>query len=385
MYRKRIAEERLRHLLLSFPAVALIGPRQSGKTTMLKEAFSDYAYFSFDTPDARLFFESDPKAFMATLGPKVVLDEVQKAPAIFEWIKTEIDRDRQAGRFILTGSAQFSMVKGISESLAGRCANMVLLPFQRSEVAEKKVCDLEAFGAYPELVNRSWSGSREWYEAYVANYLERDLRSLLDIGKLSDFRAAIGLIAARTGQEVNLSAIARDVGVTEKTIASWLSVLEASYIVFMVQPYHSNLGKRLVKRAKLYFWDTGLACFLAGVRQAEFLAQGPLAGPMFENFVVADLYKDILHEGLDKRLFYFRTNAGLEADFVIEDQTERTLTFGEVKRRQTIKPDDASNIRTLMALYAETMAKGWKALGILIHQGDAETNLPGGIKAQGWV
>lgn len=286
---------------------------------------------------------------MKVLPEKVIFDEVQRVPGIFEYIKMEIDCDRRPGRFLMTGSAQFSMVKGIAESLAGRCGNMVLLPFQSAEVPDIAWSALELDGSYPELVVRGHNGSADWYDAYIENYIERDLRSMLDIGKLDDFRTVLGLLAARTAQELNLSSIAREAGVTERTVAAWVSVLEASYLIFLLPAWHRNLGKRLVKRPKIHFWDTGLACRLTGIQSVEQLEKGPLAGSMFENFIVAELAKDIAHRGLDRRLFHFRSNSGLESDFVVEDIPASRVTFGEVKRRMTIRPDDFRTLKTLIA------------------------------------
>ncbi len=369
-YIARIAEERIRRLASLFPAVAVTGPRQSGKSTLLGNAFPEYRIVTFDSPQERAFFEDDPLGFMKALPDKVILDEVQKVPALFEYLKIAIDTDRTAGRFLLTGSAQFSLVKGISETLAGRCGTVSLLPFQSSESPTTPWPSLEIGGSYPELVTREHEGSAEWYDAYIMSYIERDLRSLLNIEKLRDFRIVLGLLAARTAQELNLSSIARESGISEKTVAAWISVLEASYIVFLVQPYHRNLGKRLVKRPKLYFWDTGLACRLTGIPDHDQLEKGPLAGAMFENFVAAELSKDIAHRGTDTRLYYFRSNAGIEADFVLEDATARSLVFGETKRRISIRPDDFKHIKAL-AERARAEEPSWKVGAVVVNAGDA--------------
>lgn len=242
---------------------------------------------------------------------------------------------------------------------------------------------MEIGGSYPELVVRNHRGGRDWYEAYVTTYLERDIRSLLDIGKLNDFRTVLGLLAARTAQELNLSSIAREAGVSEKTVAAWVSALEASYLILSVPPYHRNLGKRLVKRPKLYFWDTGLVCYLTGLGSREILEKGPLAGAIFENYVVAEIAKNIAHRGLDRKVHYFRTNTGLEADFVLEDREQRRIVFGEVKRRITIRPEDLKNLRTLRAASAEAEREGWTVGSLIVNTGTTEESLPDGTVVRG--
>jgi uncharacterized protein len=382
-YVPRLAEAGLRKLAGLFPAVAVTGPRQSGKTTLLRHAFPDYGYRSFDLPEDRAFFADDPRGFVAALPNRVVLDEVQKAPAIFDYLKAEIDRVRVPGQFLLTGSAQFSMVKGITESLAGRCGFLSLLPFQHEEHPKSTWKAMELGGGYPEVLLRAHKGAREWYDAYLTTYLERDLRSLLDIGKLRDFRVVLGLLAARTAQELNLSSIAREAAVSEKTVAAWVSVLEASYIVLPIPSFHRNLGKRLVKRPKLYFWDTGLACHLTGVRSREILERGPMAGALFENYVMAEIAKDAAHRCLDRKLFYFRTNAGLEADFVLEDRESRQIIFGEVKRRLTVRPEDVRNLRVLREASRPLQREGWSIESLLVNAGTSEEALPDGTLVRG--
>jgi predicted AAA+ superfamily ATPase len=382
-YIPRLAEARLRQLAGLFPAVAVTGPRQSGKTTLLRHAFPEYGYRSFDLPEDRAFFGDDPVGFLAALPDRVVLDEVQKVPAIFEYLKAEIDRVRLPGRFLLTGSAQFSMLKGITESLAGRCGFLSLLPFQREEHPKTIWKAMELGGGYPEVLLRGHRGVREWYDAYLTTYLERDLRSLLDIGKLKDFRVVLGLLAARTAQELNLSSIAREAGVNEKTVAAWISVLEASYVILPIPSFHRNFGKRLVKRPKLYFWDTGLACHLTGVRSREILERGPMAGAIFENYVISEIAKDAAHRGVDRTLYYFRTNAGIEADFVLEDRESRRIVFGEVKRRLTVRPEDLKNIRILREASRKMQSNGWSIEGLLVNAGSGEETLLDGTVVRG--
>ena len=271
-----------------FPAVSITGPRQSGKSTMLKECLQDkYEYVTFDRVQNIENFESDPQGFIDKYNNNVIFDEVQKAPQVFNYIKVMIDEDRKNyGKFILTGSSQFSMVKGITETLAGRIGNISLLPFQYSEIPGKLKDRQLIYGSYPEIVLRDYSGSSEWYESYIQNYLERDIRNLANIGNLRDFKRFINLLASRTSQEFNASNYARDLGVNYKTIQSWTSILEASFIIFTLEPYIHNLGKRIIKRPKIYFWDTGLVCYLTGITKMDLLEKGPLCGPVFENYII---------------------------------------------------------------------------------------------------
>jgi hypothetical protein len=262
------------------------------------------------------------------------------------------------------------MVKGVVESLAGRCGGLSLLPFQEAECPDSRWEEMELCGSYPELVTRNYAGSSDWYDAYILSYIERDIRSLLEIEKLRDFRVVLGLLAARLGQELNLSTVAREAGVTEKTVSSWVSVLEASYLIFLLQPFHRNLGKRLVKRPKLYFWDTGLACRLTGIGTREHLEKGPLSGAMFENYAVAELAKDIAHRGLDTRLYYYRSNSGIEADFVLEDRSGRRLIFGEVKRRLSVRPEDFKHLHSLGSSAKAGGFGDWKIEAVVINSGD---------------
>jgi len=344
----------------------------------------DYHYVSFDSPETRLFWMDDPSGALNSLKGGVIFDEAQKFPALFEYLKIAVDQDPTAGRFVLIGSAQFMLLQSISESLAGRCGFQSLLPFERAEVPHVSVAKAELFGWYPELVTRDWAMSREWYDGYLTSYLERDVRSLLNIGNLADFHRVVGLLAVRTGQEFNAASISKEAGVSEKTVVAWLSVLEASYIIFLLKPWHRNLGKRLVKRPKVYFWDTGLVCALSGIRTQEALSQGPLAGALFENLVLADRAKAIAHRGLDQNLYYLRANGGLEVDFILEDVARQVVTVGEIQRRETVRADDTRHIRTVLGLPGLLPSMQWQATGLVVTQGENRDTLPGGIAVDGF-
>lgn len=377
-YFPRIIEKTIKDYLAIFPAVGITGPRQSGKSTTLQKVFGhQYRYVTFDDPMVVSFFENDPRGFMEKYENKVIFDEVQKSPEIFHYLKLAIDRDRQnTGKFIITGSSQFSFVKHITESLAGRIGLLSLLPFQREEITKNLQSKQILKGSYPELASRKYIKTKEWYAAYVNNYIERDVRSLHNVGNLRDFQRLVNLLAARTAQELNMSVLANDLGVSVKTIQQWISILEASYIIFLLPSYHKNLGKRIVKRPKLYFYDTGLICYLTGIQDENILFQGPMDGPIFENYVIAEVKKMILHKNLDIQPFYFRSNLGLESDLILEDKEKRTIKFIEIKAGKTAKYAMIKNLKKLIALEQQSKhIVEVKVTGHLVYKGETEESL----------
>jgi len=383
-YFPRTIEKTIKDYLTIFPAVGITGPRQSGKSTTLQKVFGrQYRYVTFDDPLVVNYFENDPRGFMEKYGNKVIFDEVQKSPEIFHYLKLAIDRDRQnTGKFILTGSSQFSFIKHITESLAGRIGLLSLLPFQRREIGKDLRPKQILKGSYPELAGRKYFKAKEWYAAYVNNYIERDVRSLYNVGNLRDFQRFINLLAARVAQELNMSVLANDLGVNVKTIQHWISILEASYIIFLLPSYHKNLGKRIIKRPKLYFYDTGLICYLTGIKDEDTLFRGPLDGPIFENYVISEVKKIILHENLDTHAFYFRSNLGLESDLILEDREKKIIKFVEIKSGKTATYAMVKNLKKLVALEQQSkhIAKV-KVTGCLVYRGKAEEPL-GGIQLQ---
>jgi len=386
MYIHRKIEKTLKRFLGLFPAVTVTGPRQSGKSTMLKECLKDYDYITFDRIQNIEDFSSDPESFIQKYKNKVIFDEAQLVPELFNYIKLMIDEDRQNyGKFILTGSSQFSMVKGITETLAGRVGNICLLPFQYTEVPEMQKKGQLLFGSYPEIVVRGYKGALEWYESYIQNYLERDVRKLANIGNLRDFKRFINLLAANTSQEFNASSYSNEIGVNYKTIQSWLSILEASYIIFTIEPYFHNLGKRIVKRPKVYFLDTGLVCYLTGVRTRELFEKGPLCGPIFENYLVSEILKDIRHNNKDIKLSYFRSNLGRESDLIIEDRLGKKIIFSEIKYNKTARPKMVESIKILMEKEKQYQVhSGYDISGLLLYNGDEEGSYFGNIYYMNW-
>lgn len=336
----RAAAPTLRRLARHYPVVALTGPRQSGKTTLARAAFPRKPYASLEDLDTREFAERDPRGFLGKFGSGAVIDEAQRAPGLFSYLQSAVDRDRRRGRFVLTGSQQFGLFTGITQSLAGRVGLVHLLPFTLSELgqsgAPRTPEELLWRGLYPPVIDRGVPPA-SWYANYVATYVERDLRQLVNVRDLGSFRRFVRMCAARTGQLLNLSSLAADCGITHNTAKAWISVLEASYIVHLLPPYHRNFGKRLVKTHKLYFVDPGLAAALVGISAAQELAIHPMRGALFETWVVAELMKNRFNRGFPSDLYFWRDSNGVEVDVVV-DKAGRLRAL-EIKAGRTVAQD----------------------------------------------
>lgn len=334
MYIPRVSVPMLKRFLSAFPVVGITGPRQSGKTTLLKHCLPEYTYVTFDDDLNITAFENDPKSFLLQYRDRVIFDEVQFVPALFNQIKIAVDQDRSYyGRFVMTGSSQFSFLKNVSESLAGRIGLMTQLPLQFSEIPAALHTQSIYQGGYPELVTRNYRHADLWYSSYLDTYLTKDIRTLTQIGDMRDFRRLIQLLAANVSQTLDMSFYAREIGVSIPTIKRWISVLEASYIIFLLPPYFNNYGKRIVKSPKIYFYDTGLISYLTGITQFELYDKGPLAGPLFENYVVSEVQKKIKHTASDNELFYLRTQDRAEIDLIVDKKTH--CDFIEIKKSKT--------------------------------------------------
>jgi predicted AAA+ superfamily ATPase len=338
---QRTASKTILNLAKGYPLVAVTGPRQSGKTTLVRSTFPKKTYISLEDPDQLEYALADPRSFLARFPEGAILDEVQRAPTLFSYLQTQVDREKRMGSFILTGSQQFGLLSKITQTLAGRVGLVHLLPFSLGELqkSQKEAATLEDQlwqGFYPPLYDRDLSPTH-WYGNYVATYVERDVRQILSIKELSTFQRFLRMCAARTGQLLNLSSLGNDCGITHNTAKAWLSVLEASYIVFLVYPHFKNFGKRLVKTPKLYFYDTGLASWLLNIQDSAHLAIYPQRGPLFESFIVSELFKGRFNRGLRGNLFFWRDNLGNEIDVIIEDG--ELLTPLECKSGQTITTD----------------------------------------------
>ena len=322
------------------PVVTVTGPRQSGKTTLCRTAFPEKPYVSLEPPDEREFALRDPRAFLARCPDGAIIDELQRAPDLPSYLQPLVDADPRAGRFILTGSQNFSLVQSLSQTLAGRTAIVELLPLGLEELRRfpDPPADLHAVlwtGGYPRILDRQLP-PREWLASYVATYVERDVRQVLNVGDLLTFQTFLRMCASRAGQLLNLSSLGAECGVTHATARAWLAVLEASYIAFRLPPLHANLGKRLIKAPKLYFYDTGLLCYLLGIRDAPQLAVHPQRGPIFENWVIAEVLKHHRHRGLVPSLHFYRERAGAEVDLVVERGADRLAV--EIKAAMTRRP-----------------------------------------------
>lgn len=370
----------LRRLAASFPIVAITGPRQSGKTTLSRALFADKAYVSLEDPVERAFAEEDPKGFLARFERGAIFDEAQRWPDLFSLLQGMVDVDRSPGRFILTGSQQFGLLGGVTQSLAGRAGLTRLLPLALAEIvgSDLKLPDIDqamVMGGYPGLHIDPVTPS-DWFAGYTATYVERDVRQVLNIQDLSAFQRFLRLAAGRTGQLLNFSALAGEAGIATTTARAWMSVLEASDILLLLPPYYRNFGKRLVKTPKLYFIDVGLACWLLGIRSAEQLALHPLRGPLFETLVVAEFLKNRYNQGLPSDLYFWRDNNGIEADLLFEHQGK--LQVVEIKSGRTVTADYVRAGRKSARFAGEESLTPW-----LVYGGD-EAYQRSGVQVIGW-
>lgn len=371
-----------------FPAVAMTGPRQSGKTTLLRATFGERAgYVNLELPDVLALAKNDPRAFLAAHPPPVIFDEVQEAPELLPYVKARIDERRDTpGQYFLTGSQNLLLNERISESLAGRVAMFQLLPLSRRELdgaspggfprASHEAASLDrqelwtslVRGSYPEVALDPSRDAWLWNQSYIRTYLERDVRSLRQVGDLTSFQNFLRALAVRSAGLLNLHALSRDLGIAVNTCKAWLSVLEATYQVIVVRPYFENVGKRLVKTPKVYFTDTGTLCSLAGLRDPQHAMEGPMAGAIFETAVLSELVKQAWNRGEEARIWFWRTTAGVEVDFVLE--REQRLTPIECKTTSTPRREFAQAIEVLRAELPNKTDTGY-----VVHPGDAAVAL----------
>ncbi|MBA4370071.1 MAG: GTP-binding protein [Coriobacteriaceae bacterium] len=395
-YLARTLETVVAQTARQFPAVVVTGPRQAGKTTLLRHVLgSSVPLVSLDDPDVRQAAMSDPRGFLAAYPPPVVLDEVQRAPELLPYVKNAIDENRsEPGRYFLSGSQNLLLMEQITESLAGRAAILTLMPLSQREIDRQPAATFpwESGGhdagptSATEWFERLMRGSfpdpalgrtdtRLWMSSFVATYLERDVRMLRNVGDLADFDAFLRLVAARTGTTLDLTDLARTVGVAVNTAKTWMSVLVASYVVLLLPPYHANVGKRLAKRPKAYLTDVGLACYLTGLRDPEAAIAGPLGGALFETAVVSEVHRSLLHRGLPAELYYWGVSGRAEVDLLVRHDGK--LVPLEVKLNATPVPRHGDAVRALLT----TLPRDVITPGYVVTPGSSTLPLGENVKA----
>ncbi len=394
MYIHRLLEKTLKEALASFPVVFIGGPRRSGKTTLVKQLVPRSRYVLLDEMDVRAFASEDPKGFLDANPPPVIMDEIQNVPQLLPYIKARADKDKKPGQWVLTGSQQWAPMKGIGETLAGRVAVLHLYPFSLTEIQKRAATQPEGIeklmeyferavprpqkavalgdwilkGGYPEVVLGKSTSRKLWFSSYMQTYIDRDVRGNIKEINLRDFERFVRLLAARSAQQLNASTLAGDVGVTVPTIKAWLTLLEAGGLIFFLMPYHRNFGKRVIKAPKCYFMDTGLICYLVGIKDGLSALRGPMGGALFETACVSQMYKRLAAMGEERALYYFRSHDGLEIDMLIE-RPQRCYPI-EIKLSSTISSQQAWGIRRWMELSGDKKQTGFvvstaKELGIV--------------------
>ncbi|MBI4656933.1 MAG: ATP-binding protein [Elusimicrobia bacterium] len=378
MYIKRLIEKTIEQVRTTFPAVVITGPRQSGKSTLLKHIIQDPdRIVTLENPDVRLLIMEDPLFFLQSRKKPLVLDEIQYLPIITTYLKIFIDKERIPGQWFITGSQQFSVMKNVSESLAGRAAILVLPPFHLQERKDvKNLGDFMFSSSYPELCVKKNINRTIWFSSYLQTYLERDLRALINVNDLKDFEQFLRLLAARAGQILNLSGISAEMGISVPTVKRWVSALEASYIVYLLPPLYNNYGKRIIKSPKLYFYDMGLLNYLLRMPDAQTLLNSPLAGALFENAVVSEILKKKLAEGIQPELYFWRSQSGVEIDLITRENG-RFIPY-EIKLSSIIRPQFFKNLAYWLALEKDG------GPGRLITNCSQDLPMPHGIKNIHW-
>jgi predicted AAA+ superfamily ATPase len=382
-YIRRGLEEQLIRAVKSFPAVVLTGPRRAGKTCLLRHLFPKASYFLLEDPDIVARLRADPQGFLDAVRTPAILDEVQNVPEVFSFVRSRIDRQsRRAGRWILTGSQEAPLMRGVSESMAGRAAVLQLLPFSTRETAKVTLLG----GGYPEVVARR-SNARLWFSSYLQTYLERDVRAVTAVKDLATFRRFLALLASRHGQMLNRTDLAAPLGVSVPTITQWLSVLETTAQILLLPPFYENLGKRLIKSPKIYFADSGLACHLLGIDSAAELEKSPFLGALFEGFIAAEIAKAQTNSGRRREIYYFRDEQGLEVDFVIPGRSG-AVDLVECKASRTVTPAMAVPLQRLAGAMKKKRPKGAAVGMFLVHRqpkgGSPTRAVAPGVQALAW-
>ncbi|MBN8681377.1 MAG: ATP-binding protein [Chitinophagales bacterium] len=376
----RQASGKLLQLAQQFRAVAILGPRQSGKTTLAKACFPEKPYVSLETPTMRRFALEDPVQFLRQYPDGAIFDEIQRAPELLSWLQQDLDETPSVrGKFVLTGSNNLLLLENITQTLAGRIAHIELLPFSVAELQAlpEALSDINTLlwkGGYPP-VQADGIGPEDWFSMYIRTYVERDVRQIKNIENLLLFERFLSLCAGRVGQEINYSALSNELGVDRKTIQSWLGILQASYLVYLLPPFYNNFQKRVLKTPKLYFFDTGLVCALLQISQPNMLSLHPFRGALFENFIVTELIKNRFNQGKRSNLYFWRESSGNELD-VILDEGLRQFPI-EIKSGQTIQSAWTKGI-----LYWQQLSG--QSGGLILHGGNENQRRSGGIDFLSW-
>ena len=356
---KRSMTEELLQSAAEYPVVTILGPRQSGKTTLARMTFPDRPYFSLEDPDVRMAAEADPRGFLGRIEDGGILDEIQRLPMLLSYLQGMVDKSKKRGRFILTGSHQPQLHEAITQSLAGRTSVLTLWPFSFQELRRYKSTwdpfDLIHRGFYPRLHEEELE-PRRFFNNYLQTYVERDVRALIQLRDLSLFQKFLTLLAGRIGQIVNFASLGNDVGVSGTTIGNWLSVLKSSFVVFELPPYFENVGKRVIKSPKIFFTDVGLAAFLLGIHTAEQAARDPLRGNLYENLIITEVVKGALNKGIRPDVYFFRDSHGHEVDLLIREKG--VLTPVEIKSAATFNKDFVKGLEWFDDLGIKSTAPG---------------------------
>jgi len=380
---KRTLGEKLLALAKKFPILSVTGPRQSGKTTLTKMVFQKHDYISLEDPNEREFAQEDPKGFLKRFSRGVILDEIQRAPSILSYLQGIVDADDSPGKFILTGSQQFTLMEKVGQTLAGRTAIVNLLPLSLEELLGEKSSDpwridrlpprrkrplfpLEKIlfqGLYPRIHDKGLE-AQDWLSAYYRTYVERDVREVTNIGDLETFQRFVRLCAGRSAQLLNLSSLAADCGISHTTARHWISIMQAGFIVHLLPPHHTNFSKRVIKSPKLYFLDTGLLCYLLRIREPEDIPSHAMKGAIFETFVLSELFKAFAHRGEVPPLYFWRDRTGHEVDVIVD--TGKKLIPVEIRAGETVVGSSLAGLRFYTSLGSPASADG-----VLIHGGEA--------------
>lgn len=351
---RRTLQDNISNVAKGFPVTTITGPRQSGKTTLVKMQFPDYIYYDLEDPDLRLVMDENPKSLFKDPLGKYIIDEFQYVPSLLSHIKVMVDRAQISAQFVLTGSSQFQMMTNLSQSLAGRTAIFQLLPFSYAEVYKQQKPALEEVllkGFYPRLIDKDMD-PQVFYTSYINTYLERDIRMLSKVHDLNLFHKFLSLCAGRTGCIFNKTSLANETGIDVKTVGNWLSLLQTSFIIYLLQPWHANVNKRMIKSPKLYFYDTGLVCRLLRIRESQELDNHPLKGQIFETFVVSEYLKKFYNQGLEAPLYYYRDSSGYEVDLIIQNGAD--LQPIEIKSAQSYHSSFQKNINAFRKVSGST-------------------------------